>query len=107
MLTDPDGKINLGRAQRRANPTQRRLLWLRDRHCTFPGCDRPPGWCEAHHIRFWEHGGPTDLDNLCLLCSHHHHLCHEGGYKIQRHPNGHLAFHRPNGTPLHPPAIAA
>jgi uncharacterized protein DUF222/HNH endonuclease len=99
-------EINVGRAQRRATATQRRLLWLRDRGCTFPGCGRPPGWCEAHHIVCWEHGGPTDLDNLALLCSHHHHLCHEGGWRLRR-VDGELVFTRPDGTRLHPPTIAA
>jgi hypothetical protein len=106
VVMDPDGKINLGRAQRSANGTQRRLLWLRDEGCRFPGCDRPPGWCEAHHIVWWEHGGPTDLDNLCLLCSHHHHLCHEGGFRLER-DDGDLVFYRPDGTRVEAPIIAA
>jgi len=38
-------------------------LVLRDRHCRFPGCDRPPDWCEAHHVRWAMHGGTTSLDN--------------------------------------------
>jgi len=63
LLMDPTGnEINLDRAQRRVSSTQRRLLWLRDGGCMFPGCGRPPGWCEAHHIVFWESGGLTNLD---------------------------------------------
>jgi hypothetical protein len=107
VLMDPDGnKINLNRAQRRASGTQRRLLWLRDGGCTFPGCGRPPGWCEAHHIEFWENGGHTNLNNLALLCSYHHHLCHEGGFRLER-QHDQLVFHRPDGTRLEPPLIAA
>ena len=34
-------------------------LVIRDRHCRFPGCDRPPEWCEAHHVRWVLDGGPT------------------------------------------------
>jgi len=65
ILTDELGRVvDVGRAERSARPVQRRLLWARDRGCTFPGCGRPPDWCEAHHLRFWEHGGPTDLSNL-------------------------------------------
>ncbi len=108
VIVDPDDhRFNLGRTQRSANGAQRRLLWVRDGGCTFPGCDRPAGWCEAHHITFWDDQGPTDLDNLTLLCSHHHHLCHEGGYRLQRDDDDHLVFHRPDGTTLHPPLITA
>jgi len=108
VLIDPDDhRFNLGRTQRSASAAQRRLLWLRDGGCTFPGCDRPPGWCEAHHIIFWDNQGPTDLDNLTLLCSHHHHLCHEGGFQLQRDHDGHLVVHRPDGTTLTPPLITA
>jgi len=107
LLMDPTGnEINLDRAQRRVSSTQRRLLWLRDGGCMFPGCGRPPGWCEAHHIVFWESGGLTNLDNLCLLCSRHHHLCHEGGFRLER-VGGELVFHRPDGSRLDPPLIAA
>jgi len=108
VLIDPtDNRFDLGRTRRRASATQRRLLWLRDGGCAFPGCDRPPGWCEAHHIVFWDDGGPTDLENLTLLCSHHHHLCHEGGFRAERHDDGHLVFLRPDATTLDPPVIAA
>jgi len=108
VFLDPeDNRLNLNRAQRRASATQRRLLWLRDGGCSFPGCDRPPGWCEAHHIVFWDDGGPTDLENLTLLCSHHHHLCHEGGFRVGRDDDGRLVFHRPDGTRLERPILVA
>ncbi|MFB9775417.1 HNH endonuclease signature motif containing protein [Brevibacterium otitidis] len=55
-----------------ATPTQMTLLKARDRGCSFPDCDIPVGWCEAHHMRAHRHGGPTDLDNLTLLCRFHH-----------------------------------
>lgn len=107
LSVNADGeRINLGRAQRRASATQRRLLWLRDGGCVFPGCGRPPGWCESHHLVFWEAGGPTDLANLVLLCAHHHHLCHEGGFRARR-IGDELVFSRPDGTRLEPPGIAA
>lgn len=60
----------------------RRALTVRDRHCRFPGCDRPPPWCEAHHVRHWAAGGVTALSNLVLLCRPHHRMVHEGGYGI-------------------------
>src|SRR5450631_2903214 len=56
LINPTDNRFDLNRAQRRASATQRRLLWLRDGGCSFPGCDRPPGWCEAHHIVFWDDG---------------------------------------------------
>ncbi len=102
VLIDGD-ELRLNRSQRRATATQRRLLALRDRGCRFPGCGRPPGWCEAHHIVFWEDGGPTDLSNLVLLCAHHHHLCHEGGWKVDTNHN----FHRPDGTRIDPPLVVS
>jgi hypothetical protein len=90
--------VDVGRTARTATPTQRRLLALRDRGCRFKGCDRPPPWCEAHHIVWWERGGRTDLDNLVLLCSYHHHLCHEGGWRIARQSDGALRFLPPSAA---------
>ena len=107
VVIDAEGRINLGRTERSAGQTQRQALTLRDGGCRFPGCDRPPGWCEAHHIWWWEHGGPTDLENLCLLCSHHHHLCHTGGFTCEREPGGELVFHRPDGSRLEAPLARA
>ncbi len=61
----------------------RRALHRRDGGCRFPGC-RARRWVDAHHIRHWAHGGPNTLDNLVLLCHHHHKLLHEGGYGLVR-----------------------
>jgi hypothetical protein len=55
----------------------RRALVARDRGCAFPDCDRPPRWCDGHHVRPWSRGGRTDLGNLVLLCGHHHRVVHE------------------------------
>ncbi|HEX9890894.1 MAG TPA: DUF222 domain-containing protein [Actinomycetota bacterium] len=56
----------------------RRAVALRDRGCTFPGCDRPRSWCDAHHVVHWADGGPTSLSNLVLLCRPHHRMVHTG-----------------------------
>jgi hypothetical protein len=63
--------------------SQLELLWFRDRHCTFPGCEST-WFVEAHHIRHWADGGKTTLENLTLLCSAHHRRLHEGGWTIPR-----------------------
>ena len=60
----PTQPLEVGRATRVVSAAQRTALAVRDGGCRFPGCDRPPAWCEAHHRRHWLHGGATDLANL-------------------------------------------
>jgi Domain of unknown function (DUF222)/HNH endonuclease len=73
VLFDPHGGVlDYGRLQRLAPLAMRLALIARDKGCTFPGCDRPPTWTQAHHIRAWADGGPTSLENLTLLCGYHH-----------------------------------
>ncbi len=72
VLTDTGGVLGYGRARRVATAQQRLALAARDRGCSFPSCDRPPAWCQSHHIVPWIDGGPTDLDNLTLVCGFHH-----------------------------------
>ncbi len=87
IIIDPTtgAPIDAGRAYRRYNARQRRLLAVRDGGCVFPGCTRGPRWCDAHHLHHWEDGGPTDLDNGALLCRRHHRLVHQG-WTIARDP---------------------
>ncbi len=92
--------LDIGLQTRNPSPAQRRALLLRDRGCRFPGCDRPPDWCQPHHIIHWAHGGPTDLANLVLLCSHHHHLVHEGGYRCTGIAPDNITWARPDGFPI-------
>ena len=78
-----DGELkDLGRRRRTVSPRMRKVLETRDRCCVFPGCDRDR-FLEAHHIVHWVFLGETKLENLALLCWHHHRLVHEGGFKIQ------------------------
>jgi hypothetical protein len=63
-------------------PTRRALI-ARDKGCRFPGCDCPPSWTDAHHIKHWADGGPTTIDNLILLCRRHHRLVHEEGWTLE------------------------
>lgn len=71
------------REERYANRELRRALAARDRGCAVPGCDRSPVHCDAHHVVFWEDFGPTDIDNLVLLCRHHHRSVHAGRLSIR------------------------
>src|SRR5438552_1042877 len=75
-------------AARTIPPSTRRALVARDQHCVFPGCDRPPPWCDGHHLVFWGDGGPTKLENLGLVCGSHHRKVHEEGWKLQRGKDG-------------------
>ncbi len=81
-----DGKgrvLDHGRSRRLFTPPQRIALAQRDGGCAFPGCDRPPGWCEAHHITPWARGGRTDLNDGVLLCGTHHRLVHGSGWEVR------------------------
>ncbi|MGH2815218.1 MAG: HNH endonuclease signature motif containing protein, partial [Actinomycetota bacterium] len=69
-------------------------LVVRDGGCAVAGCDRPPAWCQAHHLRHWLHGGPTNLTNLALLCRAHHRTVHEGGWRLIRGPDGRFTTSR-------------
>jgi hypothetical protein len=79
---------------------QRAALAVRDGGCAFPGCDALPERCHAHHVQFFEHQGPTLLHNLALVCSFHHHLIHEGGWKLRTDSGGELLLWKPDGTPV-------
>ena len=70
--------LELGRRTKVVPPGLRRALGVRDRGCRFPGCGRPPGWCDAHHAVHWADGGETSLSNLVLLCRPHHRVIHRG-----------------------------
>jgi hypothetical protein len=104
----PSQPLDVGRTTRVVSPAQRIALVVRDGGCVFPDCDRPPGWCEAHHLVHWLDGGPTDLPNLALLCRAHHRAVHEGGWRLQRDPDGRFAAtpppppHRRHPDPRHP-----
>ena len=88
--------LDVGRKQRTVTTALRRALWSRDRGCSFPGCHRTR-YVDAHHIHHWAEGGDTSLDNLTLLCTHHHTLLHEGGFSIRRDSGGGIYFRRPDG----------
>jgi hypothetical protein len=72
-------------------------LVIRDEHCRFPGCDRPSAWCEGHHVVWVTQGGPTELANLVLLCTRHHHVLHQPGWHAKLRPDGQLEVTDPGG----------
>jgi hypothetical protein len=93
--------LDLGRRTPVIPPGMRRAVILRDRHCRFPGCDRPHAWCDAHHVVHWTDGGPTALPNLLLLCRRHHRMVHRrgGGFRLDL-EDGRPVFRRPDGSVL-------
>ncbi|NHN54997.1 DUF222 domain-containing protein [Calidifontibacter sp. DB0510] len=81
MVLGTEGEpLDVGRTKRLFDRGLRRAIIHRDQHCTFPGCDRPPSWCEAHHVTPWWAGGHTALANAALLCRRHHTIVHRDGY---------------------------
>ncbi len=88
ILGGPGGPADVGRSARTVPLRLRRLLIARDKHCQWPGCAEHPSRCDAHHIHHWTHGGPTDLDNLVLLCHTHHHHLHQHGHQMIPQPDG-------------------
>ena len=77
-----------------------RAIVTRDCGCRFPGCDRPPRWCDAHHVVRRVDHGPTSYENGCLLCSRHHHMIHHPGWRVSLLPNGDLEVVRPDGVAM-------
>lgn len=82
VCSDTGGIMSYGRERRIASRGQRFALAARDGGCCFPGCDRPAAWCEVHHIISWLLDGPTDLDNMCLLCRYHHRMFEQLGWEV-------------------------
>jgi hypothetical protein len=85
-----------GRARREPSDAQRREVMRRDRHCRFPGCANVT-FTNVHHVVPWKPGGRTDLDNLALLCVHHHHLVHSAGWTMTGNANEELTVTGPTG----------
>ncbi|HEY4913954.1 MAG TPA: DUF222 domain-containing protein [Candidatus Dormibacteraeota bacterium] len=91
ILLDSDSMvIDVGRAKRTISGPARKALNVRDRGCTWPGCERPASWTSGHHIRHWLHGGTNEPPNLTLLCYRHHWMVHEGGWQVVRGDDGRM-----------------
>ncbi len=83
--------LSIGRRSRTIPPPMRRALRVRDKGCRFPGCTNTR-FVDGHHIQHWADGGETSLDNLVMLCRHHHHLVHEGGFTCEKSLDGEISF---------------
>jgi hypothetical protein len=101
-IVERDGRpLTVGRRTRTIPPALRRALRSRDDGCCFPGCTHQH-FLHAHHIQHWARGGPTSLENLVQLCSYHHRLVHEGGFRVERTGGGAVRFRRPDGRAIAP-----
>ena len=98
VLGTDNAVLEVGRAQRLVTTAIWHALVARDRHCRFTNCTRPPIMCHAHHLIHWINGGDTSLQNLILLCGHHHRVIHAGPWEIRRTGPNSYAFNPPPGT---------
>src|ERR1700694_434015 len=91
ILLDSDSMvIDVGRAKRTISGPARKALNVRDRSCTWPGCERPASRTAGHHLKHWIHGGTNEPNNLTLLCYRHHWMVHEGKWQIVRGEDGRM-----------------
>lgn len=93
-------RLDLGRSSRHGTGPQYRALVARDGRCRWPGCTIPAAWCDIDHLRPWELGGTTDLDNLWLLCTAHHSEKHRAGTTCTGSTNGSVIIDLPNGLTI-------
>src|SRR5213593_4171502 len=97
IVENPTGNVvGVGRMTRHPSGWLRRQVRYRDRECRFPGCGARR-FTEPHHLRWWRHGGKTELSNLLLICSFHHKLVHEHGWVVKRREDGEVRWFRPDG----------
>lgn len=96
IITDGASQpLDIGRKTATVPTHIRRALVVRDGGCAWPGCDRPPGWCDAHHIVHWANGGTTSAQNCVLLCRTHHSRVHEHRWTVTLTAHGQLEVKPP------------
>ena len=97
------GDLRMGRSRRTATDLQRAALALRDKGCV--GCGIGPERCQHHHIDHWQHGGPTDYQNLVTVCPDcHNDKIHQQGFTVEWDPAGGRFGLQP---PVEPPNITS
>jgi hypothetical protein len=96
--------LDYGTATRTISPNLFNALVVRDRHCRFPGCDRPASWADAHHVVHVEDGGPTCPSNCVLLCRRHHVRLHRKGWSAELKAQRRVGGQRPRRAGLHQPS---
>ena len=100
VITEDDTgePLSIGRKTRVVPKAIQRALQARDNGgCRFPGC-KNSRYLHSHHVEHWSNGGETSLDNLMLLCTKHHTLVHEGGFRIEKDFQDCWYFQRPDGV---------
>ena len=98
VVTGPDSMpLDVGRTLRVPPAPMRRAVVARDQGCRFAGCNRPPGWCQAHHTTYWTNGGETKVSALILFCDHHHHVVHQPDWIVEFDGRD-LRIIKPDGT---------
>ena len=90
--------LHMGRAFRTTTIAQRKALELRDGGCLWPSCEGHPNECTSHHFLAWSAGGPTDDENLGLVCGRHHWNVHEGRFVVRENAKGQAEVIRPDGV---------
>ncbi len=81
--------LDLGKPTETVPAYLRRAIVTRDKHCAFPGCHQPPAACQVHHLIPRSRGGPTSLEDCCLLCVFHHQVAvHRWGWELRLNPDG-------------------
>ena len=89
IILDGEGvPLQMGHTHRLFPAHLRRAVIVRDTCCIK--CGAPPSHTQVHHVAHWADGGPTDLDNGCLLCQRCHTQVHHHGWDVilgfDRHP---------------------
>jgi 5-methylcytosine-specific restriction protein A len=95
VLGSTSEPLDIGRTTRTIPAGLRRAVAIRDSGCAYPGCDRPPAFCDVHHCLEWADGGPTSLDNCAMLCRSHHRIIHTTQWSV-RIRDGHPEFTPPD-----------
>jgi hypothetical protein len=94
LLSQGGDPLHVGRRYRTATSKMRRALAERDRLCVWPGCNRPPDWCQSDHVVPWAKGGGTEVDGMRMLCGKHHPLLGKG-WRLERLADGQMVAHPP------------